>query len=74
MQEALSRMEIAFPISIQYIILHLFQHLPTFIERFRDVHSICMFPTERYQHFLVSRVKHKKYPEAYVIETYKVYF
>lgn len=60
-QEALSCMEMAFPVSIQVIILHLFQHLPTFIERFGDVHSISMFPS-------------KRYPEACVMETYKVRF
>lgn len=72
MQEALCYLEMAFPVSLQVVMLHLFQHLPECIQRFGDVHSIAMFACERYQHFLVSRIHNKRYPEACVLETYKV--
>ncbi|KAL9977730.1 hypothetical protein ACROYT_G015168 [Oculina patagonica] len=59
-QQELSHLEIAFPVSLQVVLLHLIQHLPASLESVGDIHSIAMFAIERYQHFFVSHIHNKR--------------
>lgn len=69
----LSLMERDFPACIHVITLHLLHHLPAFIRRFGPVYGFWMYPMERFNNWIKNRVLNRRYPEATVLETYRLY-
>ena len=69
----LSRMERDFPATIHVITLHLLHHLPMFIRRFGPLYSFWMYPMERFNNWIKNRVQNRRFPEATVMETYRLY-
>ena len=49
-------------------------HIPEGIERFGPVYSTWMYPFERFNSWICQRVRNRAYPEATVMETYRVSF
>jgi len=52
--------------------MHLVRHVAEGIEQFGPVYGTWMYPYERFNSWLCQRVKNRAYPEATVIETYRV--
>ena len=52
--------------------MHLVRHVAEGIEQFGPVYGMWMYPYERFNSWLCQRVKNRAYPEATVIETYRV--
>ena len=71
--KVLSLMERDFPACIHVITLHLLHHLPMFIRRFGPLHGFWMYPMERFNNWIKSRVQNRHYPESTVVETYQLY-
>ena len=69
----LSLMERDFPACIHVITLHLLHHLPMFVQRFGPLHGFWMYPMERFNNWIKSRVQNRRYPESTVVETYRLY-
>ena len=70
---ALVLLERDFPVSLHVIVFHLLHHLPFYIRRFGPIYSFWMYPYERFNSWLIRRIKNRRYPEATVIETYRLY-
>lgn len=70
--KVLALMERDFPVSMQVMVFHLFHHLPMFIKRFGPVYSFWMYSYERFNSWLTRRILNRRYPEATVIETYRL--
>lgn len=69
----LSLLERDFPVSIHVIMLHLLHHLPMFIRRFGPVHGYWMFSMERFNSWISRRVHNRRFPEATVLESYRLF-
>ena len=70
--EALVCIERDFPLSLQVIVFHLLHHLPMFVRRFGPVYGFWMYPFERFNSWIARRVTNRRYPEATVVETYRL--
>ena len=68
----LALVERDFPVSMQVIVFHLFHHLPMFLKRFGPVYMFWIFPYERFNSWIIRRVMNRRYPEATVIETFRL--
>ena len=69
----LSLMERDFPATVHVITLHLLHHLPMYMRRFGPVYSFWMYPMERFNNWIKNRVLNRRFPEATVIESYRLY-
>ena len=69
----LSLLERDFPVSLHVIVFHLLHHLPMFIRRFGPAYGFWMYPFERFNSWIGRRVQNRRYPEATVIETYRLF-
>lgn len=69
----LSLLERDFPVSIHVTMLHLLHHLPKFIRRFGPVHGYWMFSMERFNSWIARRVHNRRFPEATIIESYRLF-
>lgn len=69
----LSLMERDFPATIHVIMLHLLHHLPMYMRRFGPLYSFWMYPMERFNNWIKSRVQNRRFPEATVMESYRLY-
>ena len=69
----LSLMERDFPAAIHVISLHLLHHLPMYMRRFGPLHSFWMYPMERFNNWIKNRVHNRRFPEATVMESYRLY-
>ena len=69
---ALVLIERDFPVSLQVIVFHLLHHLPMFVRHFGPVYSFWMYPYERFNSWVSRRVTSRRYPEAVVVETYRL--
>ena len=70
--KALVLIERDFPLSMQVIVFHLLHHLPMFLRRFGPVYGFWMYPYECFNSWIAQRVKSRRYPEATVVETYRL--
>ena len=70
---ALSLIERDFPVFLNVIVFHLLHHLPYYIRRFGPLYSFWMYAYERFNSWVIRRVQNRRYPEATVIETYRLY-
>ena len=70
---ALALLERDFPVSLNVIVFHLLHHLPFYIQKFGPVAGYWMYPFERFNSWIARTVKIRRYPEATVIETYRIY-
>ena len=68
----LALVERDFPVSMQVIVFHLLHHLPMFLKRFGPVYTFWMYPYERFNSWIIRRVLNRRYPEATVVETYRL--
>ena len=71
--KSLSLLERDFPVSLHVSVFHLLHHLPMYIRRFGPVYSHWMYPYERFNSWIIRRVLNRRYPEATVIETYRLH-
>ena len=69
---ALVLLERNFPLSLQVIVFHLLHHLPIFLRHFGPVYGFWMYPYERFNSWISRRVTSRRYPEATVVETYRL--
>ena len=69
----LSLLERDFPISLHVVVFHLLHHLPMFVRRFGPIRSYWMYPMERFNSWISRRVLNRRYPEATVLATYRVF-
>ena len=69
----LSLMERDFPATVHVITLHLLHHLPMYIRRFGPLYSFWMYPLERFNNWIKNRVLNRRFPEATVMESYRLY-
>ena len=69
----LSCIERDFPVTIHTVSLHLLHHLPMYIRRFGPLYSFWMYPMERFNSWIARRVLNRRYPEATIMETYRIY-
>ena len=70
---ALALVECDFPVSLNTIVFHLLHHLPFFIRRFGPLYNYWMYPFERFNSWISRRIQNRRYPEATVIETYRLF-
>jgi len=70
--EAMALMERDFPCVIQDISFHLLHHIVEGIQVTGPVQGMWMFPFERFNSWIARRVTSRRYPEATVMETYRV--
>lgn len=68
----LALLERDFPVSLQVIVFHLLHHLPMFLKRFGPAYTFWMYPYERFNSWITRRVLSRRYPEATVVETYRL--
>ena len=68
----LALIERDFPLSLQVIVFHLLHHLPMLLRRFGPVYGFWMYPYERFNSWITRRVTNRRYPEATVMETYRL--
>lgn len=71
--QVLCLLERDFPVSLHVIVFHLLHHLPVFLQRFGPVYGYWMYPMERFNSWITRRVMNRRFPEATVIETYRLY-
>ncbi|XP_068671493.1 uncharacterized protein [Montipora foliosa] len=71
--EVCARLERDFPISVQTISLHILRHSVKGIQLYGPVHSCWMYCYERFNSWVCQRVKNRRFPEATVMETYKLF-
>ena len=69
----LSLLERDFPVSLHVIVFHLLHHLPMFICRFGPAYTFWMYPFERFNSWIIRRIHNRRFPEATVIETYRLF-
>lgn len=69
----LSLLERDFPTCVHVISFHLLHHLPMFVRRFGPLHGFWMYPMERFNNWIKSRIQNRRYPESNVVETYRLY-
>lgn len=68
----LALLERDLPVSMQVIVFHLLHHLPMFLKQFGPVYTFWMYPYERFNSWITRRVLNRRYPEATVVETYRL--
>ena len=73
LHQSLARIERDFPTSINVIVFHLLHHLPLFLRRFGPVYGFWMYSFERFNSWISRRSLNRRFPEATVIETYRLY-
>ena len=73
MHRALSYLERDFPVSLHVCVFHLLHHVPFYIRRFGPPHGYWMYPFERFNSWVIKRVHNRRYPEATVVETYRLF-
>lgn len=71
--KSLSLLEHDFPVSLHVSVFHLLHHVPVYLRRFGPVYSHWMYSFERFNSWIIRRVHNRRYPEATVIETYRLY-
>ena len=69
----LTLIERHFPVSLNIIVFHLLHRLPFHLKRFGPVHGFSMCSYERFNSWVSTRVKNRRYPESTVIQTYCLY-
>lgn len=69
----LALLERDFPVSLNVIVFHLLHHLPVYLRRFGPAYTFWMYPLERFNSWIGRRVHNRRYPEATVIETYRLF-
>lgn len=69
----LSLLERNFPVSLHVIVFHLLHHLPIFIRRFGPANGFWMYPMERFNSWIASRITNRRHPENTVLETYRLF-
>ena len=69
----LSLLERDFPQSIHVITTHLLHHLPMYLKRFGPTYGFWMFPMERFNSWISRRILNRRFPEANVMETYRLF-
>ena len=69
----LALIERDFPVSLNVISFHLLHHLPMYIRRFGPVYEFHMFPMERFNSWIGKRVMNRRFPEATVVESYRLF-
>lgn len=69
----LSMVERDFPTCVHVISFHLLHHLPMFVRRFGPLQGFWMYPMERFNNWIKSRIQNRRYPESTVVETYRLY-
>ena len=70
---SLSLIERDFPVSLNVIVFHLLHHLPFYLRRFGPARVFWMYPYERMNSWVIRRVHNRRYPEATVVETYRIF-
>lgn len=70
---SLSLLERDFPVSLHVSVFHLLHHLPFYLGRFGPPHVFWMFPFERFNSWVIRRVQNRRFPEATVVETYRLF-
>ena len=70
--KALSLLERDFPVSLHVSVFHLLHHVPTYLAHFGPVYSHWMYPYERFNSWLIRRVHNRRYPEATVLDTFRL--
>ena len=70
---ALALLERDFPVSLHVVVFHLLHHLPFYLQRFGPIYGYWMYPFERFNSWVIRRVNNRRYPEATVVETYRLY-
>jgi hypothetical protein len=73
LHRVLSLMERDFPATVHVITLHLLHHLPMYMRRFGPLYSFWMYPMERFNNWIKNRVLNRRFPEATVMESYRLY-
>lgn len=73
LHRVLSLLERDFPVSLHVIVFHLLHHVPMYIRRFGPVRGYWMYPMERFNSWISRRVMNRRYPEATVLQTYRVF-
>ena len=73
LHRVLSTLERDFPVSLHVIVFHLLHHLPMYIRRFGPVRCYWMYPMERFNSWITCRVLNRRFPEATVLQTYRVF-
>ena len=71
--KSLALLERDFPVSLHVSVFHLLHHLPMYIEQFGPVYSFWMYPFERFNSWMIRRTLNRRYPEATVLETYRLF-
>ena len=69
----LSLLERDFPVSPHIMVFHLRHHLPMFVRRFGTICGYWMYPMERFNSWISRWVHNQRFPEATVLETYRVF-
>ena len=62
-----------FPVSVHVIMLHLLHHLPMYIRCFGPVYGFWMFPVKRFNSWISKRALNRRFPEATVLESYRLF-
>ena len=73
MHIALSLLERDFPVSLHVCVIHLLHHLPFYMRRFGPIYAFSMYSFERFNSWITRRVHNRRYPEATVLETYRLH-
>lgn len=73
LHRVLSLMERDFPVSLHVITFHLLHHLPMFVGRFGPVRGFWMYPMERFNSWITRRILNRRYPEATILQTYRIF-
>lgn len=68
-----AKLERDFPISVQTISVHILHHVVEGIKLQGPVHSWWMYCYERFNSWICQRVKNRRFPEATIMETYRLY-
>ena len=73
LNRVVSLLERDFPVAVHVIMFHLLHHLPMYINRFGPVNGFWMYPIERFNSWLSSRVLNRCFPEATATEIYRLF-
>ena len=73
LHRSLALLERDFPASINVMVFHLLHHLPMFLQRFGPVYGFWMYGFERFNSWISRRTLNRRYPEATITETYRLY-
>ena len=73
LHESLALLERDFPVSLHVIVFHLLHHLPFYLKRFGPPVVFWMYSLERFNSWIIRRVKNRRYPESTVVQTYLLF-